>query len=310
MLRATLTFVRRAESLVVATTMAQLDAADADFLARHVTKLGEAAGEEGALLSRFHQGSGVPTLLKSLRTVLDQEFIEISGGLATRLHESMKQSTKPGPGVLAIIASGEEGDMPAVSSVLKLDAIPELARFLLDAGQVRLSVVRDLLPAPGDLQKGISMPDGRGTSDAIVIDRNQSAARYFFNAFELQVSHTPGESEKALGDAIVRGVPREQRGEAMEFVAGLSGPADKVAAKVKKKYPEVQVDRKELGAQGELGGYIRPNKVARHLTRFRGDGITVEVPHERLDRIQGPQQVGGGWEIRIRFSAKPEEETS
>jgi hypothetical protein len=225
-LRATLTFVRREEDLVVAASMAELDAADADFLARHVTKLREAAAEEDALLSRFHQGSGVPALMQSLRTVSDQEFIEISGGLATRLHESMKQSTKPGPGVLAIIASGEGGNTPTISSVLKLDAIPELAKYLLEAGQVKLSVVRDLLPAPGDLQKGISMPDGRGTSDAIVIDRNQSAARYFFNAYELQVSHTPGESEKALSDAIVKGVPRGQRAEAMKFVADLSGPAE------------------------------------------------------------------------------------
>lgn len=310
MLRATLTFVRREEDLVVASSMAQLDAADADFLTRHVAKLREAAAEEDALLSRFHQGSGIPALVRSLRTVSDQEFIKVSGTLATRLHQSMKQSTKPGPGVLAIIASAEDGNTPTISSVLKLDAIPELARYLLVAGQVKLSVVRDLLPAPGDLQKGISVPDGRGTSDAIVIDRNQSAARYFFNAYELQVSHTPAESEKVLSDVIVKGVPREQRAEAMKFVAGLSGPADKVAEQVKKQYPDVQIDRRELGAQGELGGYIRPKKVAGHLTRFRGDGITVVVPYERLDRVKGPQPIGGGWEMRIRFSAKPEEETS
>jgi hypothetical protein len=84
----------------------------------------------------------------------------------------------------------------------------------------------------------------------------------------------------------------------------------KVAAQVKKQYPDVQVERKELGAQGELGGYIRAKKVARHLTRFRGDGITIEVPYERLDRIKGPHQVGGGWEMRIQFTAQPEEETS
>jgi hypothetical protein len=309
-LRATLTFVKREQELVVATSMAELDAPDADFLARHVSKLREAAAEEDALLSRFHQGSGIPALMKSLLTVSDQEFIEISGGFATRLHESMKQSTKPGPGVLTIIASGDDEKTPTVSSVLKLDAIPELASYLLEAGQVKLSVVKDLLPAPGDLQKGISLPDGRGTSDAVVIDRNPSAARYFFNAYELQVSHSPRESEKALSDVIVKGVPREKRAEAMKFVAELSGPADKVAAQVKKQYPEVQIDRKELGAQGDLGGYIRPKKVAGHLTRFRGDGITVVVPYERLDRITGPEQVGGGWEMTIRFTAKPEEETS
>jgi hypothetical protein len=310
MLRATLTFVKREEAPVLATSMAVLDDPDADFLARHVTKLREAVAEEDALFTRFHQGAAIPGLMKKLLGASDEDFIDISGGLATRLHESMKQSTKPGPGVLAIIASGPDADKPTISSVLKLDAIPELARYLLDQGQVKLSVVRDLLPAPGDLQKGISLPDDRPTSDAIVIDRNQSAALYFFNAYELQVSHTPTESEKALGDAIVKGVPRAKRAEAMKFVADLSGPADKVAAQVKERYPSVQVDRKELGGQGELGGYIRPKKVAGHLTRFRGDGITVVVPHERLGRIKGPTKVAGKWEMTIQFTAKPEEETS
>jgi hypothetical protein len=72
----------------------------------------------------------------------------------------------------------------------------------------------------------------------------------------------------------------------------------------------VQIDREELGAGGALGGYIRPKKVAAHLTRFRGDGIVVTVPYERLDRIRGPEQVAGGWQMTIRFTTEPEEEIS
>ena len=41
MLRATLTFVRRGEALVTATSLAVLDAPEKDFLARHVAKLRE-----------------------------------------------------------------------------------------------------------------------------------------------------------------------------------------------------------------------------------------------------------------------------
>jgi hypothetical protein len=310
MLRATLTFVRRGEDLVTATSLAVLDAPDEDFLARHVARLREVTAAEDALLSRFQHGSAIPKLLDDLRGADEKQFVDTSAGLATRLHDSMEQSTKPAPGVLAIIISGPDGKDPDVTSILKLDAIPELARYLVKAGQVRLNIVRDLLPAPGDLQKGISVPDERGTSEAIVIDRNPSAARYFFNAYELQVSSSPRESEKALSEAIVEGLPRTKRAEAMKFVAALSGPADEIAKQVKDRYPSVEINRKELGGNGGLGGRIRQNKVAAHMLRYRGDGITVIVPYERLDRVTGPQQVAGGWEMRIRFSARPKEETS
>jgi hypothetical protein len=311
MLNATLTFVRRKEALVTATSWAKLDQDDVDFLSRHVDRLRDAAGTEDQLITRFQQGSGIPTLLGKLLTASEDEFVAISAELATRLQESMDQSTTPSPGVLAIIVAGPDGATPKWASVLKLDAISEAASFEFDQGEVTLSVLRDLLPAPGQLQKGISWPDPRrSTSDAIVIDRNQSVGRYFFDAYELQVSPTPAVSERALAEAIVQGVERDKRVEAMQFAATLGGRADEVAAQVKRRYPSVRVDSKELGAQGALGGYIRPRKVAAHLTRFRGDGIVVTVPHERLGRVSGPQQAAGGWQMTITFTAKPEEEIS
>jgi hypothetical protein len=311
MLNATLTFVQKKEALVTATSWAELDPDDIDFLSRHVDKLRGAAGAEDQLITRFQPGSGVPGLLGNLLMASEEEFVAISADLATRLQASMDQSTTPSPGVLAIIVSGPQGAAPAWVSLLKLDAISEAASFEFDQGQVTLRVLRDLLPAPGQLQKGISWPDPRRTaSDAIVIDRNQSLGQYFFNAYELRVSPTPAVSERVLAEAIVRGVDRNKRVQAMQFAASLGGRADEVAAKVKQQYPSVQIDREELGADGALGGYIRPKKVAAHLTRFRGDGIVVTVPYERLDRIRGPEQVAGGWQMTIRFTAEPEEEIS
>jgi hypothetical protein len=311
MLNATLTFVQKKEALVAAKSWAELDPDDVDFLSRHVDKLRDAAGAEDQLISRFQPGAGVPRLLGKLLTASEEEFVAISADLATRLQASMDQSTTPSPGVLAIIVSGTQGSAPAWVSVLKLDAISEAASFEFDQGQVTLRVLRDLLPAPGQLQKGVSWPDPRGTaSDAIVIDRNQSLGQYFFNAYELQVSPTPAVSERVLAEAIVQGVDRSKRVQAMQFAASLGGRADEVAAQVKQQYPSVQIDREELGAGGALGGYIRPKKVAAHLTRFRGDGIVVTVPYERLDRIRGPERVAGGWQMTIRFTTEPEEEIS
>ena len=259
MLNATLTFVKRKEQLVTANSWARLDPDDVDFLSRHVKSLRDAAGTEDQLVTRFQPGSGIPALFAKLLVAGQEEFIELAG-LATRLQGSMDQSTTPSPGVLAIIVSGQDG-APECASVLKLDAISEAASFEFEKGQVTLNVLRELLPAPGQLQKGISWPDPRrSVSDAVVIDRNQSLAQYFFNAYELQVSPPPAVSERALGDAILHGVGRDKRAEAMQFAATLSGRADVVAAEVKRRYPSVQIDRADLGAGGVLGGYIRPRR--------------------------------------------------
>ena len=311
MLNATLTFVRRKEPLVTATSWAKLNGDDVDFLSRHVTMLRDAAGAEDQLITRFQPGSGIPALLGQLLTAAEGQFVGVSAALATRLQASMDQSTTPSPGVLAIIVSGADGAAPQWASVLKLDAISEAASFAFDRGQVTLNVLRDLLPAPGQLQKGISWPDPRrAASDAIVIDRNQSLGQYFFIAYELQVSPPPSVSERALGEAIVHGVSRDERAEAMQFAALLSGRADEVAAEVKQRFPSVQIDSKDLGADGALGGYIRPNKVAGHLTRFRGDGIVLTVPHERLVQVTGPEQTAGGWQMTVTFTGQPKEEIS
>jgi hypothetical protein len=311
MLNATLTLVRRKKTLVTATSSAKLDRDDVDFLSRHVQMLRDAAGAEDQLITRFRHGSGIPALLGRLLVAREEEFVAMSAGLAASLQQSMDQSTTPSPGVLAIIVSGPDGAAPLWTSVLKLDAISEAASFEFDQGQVTLNVLRDLLPAPGELQKGISWPDPRqSVSDAIVIDRNRSLGQYFFNAYELDVSPPPSVSERALSEAIMRGVLRDERATAMRFAATLSGRADEVAAEVKRRYPSVSIDREELGAEGALGGYIRPRKVATHLTRFRGDGIVVTVPHDRLDRISGPEQAAGGWQMTITFAGQPEEEIS
>lgn len=309
LLKATLIFVKRKSPLTVATALAELEADDIDFLGRHVEELRKAAGAQDALLSRFQHGSGIDAVLKSLLDADDAKFVDVSADFARQLQESMDQTSKPSPGVLAVIVTGPD-EKPDVVSVLKLDAINEAAGFKFVEGQVKHNVLRDLLPAPGQLQKGISWPDPRAVSDTIVIDRNQAAAHYFFSAFDLEVSATPREAERALGEAINTNIPRSKRAAAMQYAAKLTGPADQVAAQVKAQYPELQIDRKELGADGGLGGYIRPNKIAAHNTRFRSDGIVVVVPAERLKQVSGPKQVGGGWEMTIKFKTRPTEDST
>jgi hypothetical protein len=65
-------------------------------------------------------------------------------------------------GVLAVIGSGE-GDAAEIASVLKLDAVTEAASYKFDGGQVRLSVLKDLLPAPGELSGLLALLPSSGT---------------------------------------------------------------------------------------------------------------------------------------------------
>jgi hypothetical protein len=309
MLKATLTLVTKQVPLAVPTALAELDDDDVDFLVRHVAKLREESAAENSLLTRFHLGSGVPNLLQNLIGATPSDFVEASAGLAQRLQGSMDQATNPSVGVLAVISSGE-GSIADTVSVLKLDAVSEAASYEFVSGQVRLSVLRDLLPAPGQLQKGLSWPDPRPGSEAVVIDRNITAAKYFFNAFELQVSATPAQTEKALVEAISKHIPRPNRAAAVQLASTLTGPAEQVVSALQQQYPNLQVEQPALGAGEGVGGFIRQNKVAAHRTRFMGDGIAVVVPWDRFDQVTGPTEVGGGWEMTIRFSARPREDTS
>ena len=300
---AALAFVSAKRPLVGPEALAELGTDDTSYLERHVDKLRAEAGAADSLRSRFKAGSNVEELLQQLRDK-DDAFVTAAAIIAQRVKDTMDASTNPSPGVLAVVRSSTDESTQAVS-VLKLDAINEAALFELKPHQVRLSVLRDLLPAPGDLHKGVSWPDPRPISDAIVLERNASAARYFFNACELDVSLHSNEAEKALQRVLVQ-VPREQRPAVAAEIAQLSGLVEEVAAAIKQRAPDVSVDLPELGSRGRLGGLVRPGKIAAGRTRFGADGIDVRVPHDLLGRVS-IRPYGGGWRMTIDFTTQPTE---
>jgi len=143
-------------------------------------------------------------------------------------------------------------------------------------------------------------------SDAIVLERNASAARYFFNACELDVSLRSNEVEKALQRVLIQ-VPRERRSAVAAEIAQLSGPVEEVAAAIKQREPDISTDLPELGGGGRLGGLVRPGKLAAGRTRFSADGIEVRVPYDLLVRVS-IQSHGAGWQMTIEFTTRPTEE--
>jgi 37-kD nucleoid-associated bacterial protein len=302
---AALAFVSAKQPLVAPEAPAELDADDADYLQRHVDKLQAEASAADSLRSQFKAGSIMEQLLQQLRDKDDASFVEATAIIAGRVKDAMDASTNTSPGVLAVVRSPIDESAQAVS-ILKLDAINEAARFALEPHRIRISVLRHLLPAPGDLHKGVSWPDPRPVSDAIVLERNASAARYFFNACELDVSLRSKEAEKALHRVLIQ-VPRERRPAVAAEIAQLSGPVEKLAAAIKQREPDISTDLPELGSGGRLGGLVRPGKLAAGRTRFSGDGIDVLVPYDLLGRVS-IQPHGGGWQMTIGFTTQPTEE--
>jgi hypothetical protein len=302
---AVLAFVSAKQDLAEPKAVAELGADEADFLQRHIDRLRAEADAADSLRSRFKTGSNMEQLLQHLRDKDDASFVATAAIIAQRVKDMMDAATRPSPGVLAIVRSAIDESAQAVS-ILKLDAINEAAMYALEPHRVRLSVLRDLLPAPGDLHKGVSWPDPRAVSDAVVLERNKNAARYFFNACELDVSPHSTEAERELQRVLVQ-VPRDLRPTVVSQIAQLSGPVEAVAAAVKARVPEISIDLPRLGGQGHLGGLVRPGRIAAGRTVFRADGIEVRVPHDQLWRVDFDRE-GGAHVMTIEFSGDPSEE--
>lgn len=302
---ATLTFVSAKEEPFLPPELADLSVDEADFLQRHVDDLRDHANSLDALRSQFEPGSNTKELFENLLKVEVAEVPSLTEVIVTRLVSHMKATTTPKAGILAVVTSGPEEGANAVS-VLKLEAIHEAAKFeRLAKGRIRLEILRDLLPGPGALQKGVSWPDPRETSDATVQDTNISAARYFFNAVQLMLSPKPAQAEKALMETIVEEVPHEQLPKVVAAAASRSGPGEKVVTEIRKTFSGFKGERSELsGGDGRVAGILRPGRIASKRLKISGDGIDIIVPFDRLDQVE-ESETGGQWVYTVRMNARP-----
>jgi hypothetical protein len=285
---------------VVPPTISPLATDEEDFLQRHVDELRSEAAKEQSPRGRFRQGS---TLLQALGSVLDGSDT-ILETVATGLVESLAKEMLGVPNALDCVVAlvtdrPTSGSGPEHVSLLKLDAEIEAAQLQQAQGGIRLRVFRDLLPRPGELQKGLSWPDPRAPESTIIIkDRNPGrTALYFQNAFGIDASPAAVESERAFVNALADSLPPSDAAEALNLV-GMGGPADEVVARVRERYPNFQPDAPELGTGGALAGRIRPRNVKVQKIKFYADGIELAVPVDRLDRITTRQQ-NGQFETRI-----------
>ncbi len=229
-------------------------------------------------------------------------FEELSSGLVDSLAKTMRGASRARDCVVAVLTAGSSEATEHVS-LLKLDAEIEAARLEQIGDGIRLRVFRDLLPRPGDLQKGLSWPDPRtNVSEIIIKDRNfNHTALYFQNAFAVDASPSALDTERAFVNALAEHLPVSDVPEALDLVSE-GGLADEMSSRVQQRFPHFRVDAPELGAGGSLAGRIRPLASRTQRKVFRADGIELRVPVERLGDIYTVAR-DGGYETHVSTSS-------
>jgi hypothetical protein len=250
----------------------------------------------------------MPSLLDSFRTLDDAQFEATAKILQDALVASMATSTNASDCVFAVVHTIDQDGDPGYVTLLKLDAVVEAARMSLKTGKVTLQVLKELLPEPGKLQKAVSWPDTRAVSDAIVVDKNISHAKYFQAAFEVEVSPRSLEAEADLTRTIIERVPADRRGDALSMAVNLAGPLDDVLSKLSKYgYPELEEPAREAAERDQPSGIVRTNRVAAKPLIWRADGIEVRVPPTMMSHVVvEPDPEQQGWQIVVRTQTQPE----
>jgi hypothetical protein len=281
-----------------------LGEAEADYLLRHIDKV--RGYNDATARAQFAQGSGIPAQLETLRTVRrDTHFERASSTLQAYLAAEMRGATNAKDCVFAAIRTTDNtGTSPQVT-LLKLDAVIEAARLnMLEGNRVSFEVLQDLLPEPGDLQKGISWPDPRPHSEVMTVDRNRAPAAYFENAYQVLVSVRSPEAEASLVNAITERVEPEHLPRALERASEASGPLDDVLDDLAQEFPQLTDFARDERAADRPTGIVRPRQVTTRQLVWRAGGIDVVVPQHLLGNVE-VRESGDQWQVVVTTSTRP-----
>jgi hypothetical protein len=292
--------IRRRGAEVIEAQVIDLGFAEADYFARHVEKVRENSTSRAI----FGTPSPVPTILAELMVADDTALVTRSVTLQRSLAESMRRANVAKDCVFAVVRVTATTGETSIN-LLKLDAVIEAARFdMLKSGKITFEVLKQLLPEPGELQKGLSWPDTRSDSEVMMVDRNVVTAHYFERAFDVAVSTRSVDAERDLAERIAQALPPHQVPAAIAAAAPLSGPEDDVLRQLGEQFPGLAEAAESLAAEARPAGHVRPNKVNARKLVYRADGVEVHVPAEMVPNVQ-IDRVGDEWEMRIRTRSQP-----
>jgi hypothetical protein len=290
--------------------LADLDDDEKEIINGYVNELGDRIGRDADASGWFQHGSDMPAKLSGLVACGDDQFLDIATALLTRLSESMRIATNPLPGLVVISRSRViDAQQDSICTILKLDPKYDGARLIREARKgtrIRLQRFKDMLPRPGDLQKGLFWPDPRGAeiSDVAIRDRNAVEARYFSNAYQVMLSAKPKDLAKALLTDINR-LPHEADRQALRETVRAIGnaPATDVLERLQQVRPEFQPKSPALTTSRNRG-IVHAGQFSGLPLEIDVDGIRIIIPQHKAERVETRRR-GGAWEVVIDSPAQP-----
>lgn len=283
---------------VVPPSLSDLDPVEEDFLERHVAELRSQTGV-GDARGRFRDTSSLSDDINSALAADGDAFVAIAARLVTQLAVAM-QGVNSSSCVVALIVQDFAAERRF--TLLKLDAEIEAAQLEQTADGIKLHVFDDLLPRPGDIQKGLSWPDPRSPdSDLIVLDRvrHGSAAKYFQLAFGIVASPRPKDTEDALMIELAQMSPTDAQ--LAVTAIGQGGPAEQVVARIRDVVPGFAPASHELVPVDGPPGYIRSSFDGTAPVKFQADGVQLSVPVSMRAAVETHRE-GTGYVTTIRTS--------
>lgn len=284
---------------VIPATWSDLAEDEADFLSRHVVEL-RTHIDEGDARGLFRPESILPEIFERAPTADRDEFVELANRLVDSLAREM-QSVRSSSCVLAFVVEEDGQEGHECVTLLKLDAEVEAARLEeLAGGGIRLQVFDDLLPSPGDIQKGFSFPDPRSPeSDVVLLDKVTpgTATRYFQRAFGVTASPPSKEVENALRRdlATLRGDDFDTAVDAI----GRGGPVNDVVTRIRAVVPHFTTSASHPPQEGAPVGYVRETFNSSSPIPYEANGIKLFVPPRHRGSVRTRAE-GTGFVTEIR----------
>lgn len=246
---------------------------------------------------------------EALRVGPDEDFLAAADELAHSLSKEMSHVNAK-DGVLVCVTY-EDSDGARYGAALKLQVVSDHGAVLekLASGETVLSAIHQVLDRPGELQKGIIVPDPRSASAAVVGDKaNATEARYFLLAMGVEAEQHAKKALSEVATALLSHVDSAKQGEMLgNLMAADTGPVAQVAVAAAKGLiaPEVV----EL-VVGELEGRERPIRLvdtrAPLKTTISAGGIKITLWASDLDRVTIEPASDGGWLISLRVDSEPD----
>lgn len=279
------------------------------FLGGHVNSLFTMAKAPDATPPGRFTHPDARRLFRELHTGSDAEFLAAADTLTKRLVGRMNRTTAEG---LLVCLRAESATNGRVAGALKLQVVAPNAAVLraLDSGDVVLTAVKDLLDSPGDLQKGAlvasSLPDG----EVLCGDRVTHIARYFPEAFDIQIFCRPSVAAKAFFDAVQECAESLISEVAAAWPTLRPGSPPEVLAELGQKVPGLtETLRAAIAERLETA----PRPVARlDTTRviketYQAGQITISGPVEEMRRHVRvvAQPDGAGWQVTVDSADRP-----